>query len=158
DDLLAALDRLTQFVTQGPRDRPRGDYLELVRLDQEVCTLCWVAGLALPPVTYEGYYGDHQVGFCRVPVTRSSRGCHIWLDGGWSLAMQGLRRTAELARAQCLGGGATPVAESAASSPRLPVRPGHGEPGAPQGQGATVESEQLWARDPVQAFECLRDR
>jgi hypothetical protein len=98
DALLTALDRLTTFVGESTGIRPRGAFLELLALDQEVSSLCQVTGIALPPITYEGTYGDDFVGFSRLPVTRTTAGCLIWVDPGWRLAMQGLRRTVELMR------------------------------------------------------------
>jgi hypothetical protein len=98
DALLTALDRFTAFVGESPRTRPHADFYELLALDQEVSSLCQVTGITLPPITYVGTYGDHFVGFSRIPVTRTTAGCLIWVDPGWLLAMRGLRRTVELMR------------------------------------------------------------
>jgi hypothetical protein len=98
DVLLAALDRLTAFVTERRGHRPPSDFLELLELDHEVRALCEVARVTLPPITYEGQYGDDFVGFCRIPASRDTGGVHIWSDGGWHIALRGLRRTVELER------------------------------------------------------------
>jgi hypothetical protein len=100
DALITAIDHLTTFVREGDGRRPREDYLTLLQLDHEVNALCQVTHLTLPRISYEGV-GYDLAGTCAIPVMRSTGGCHIFRDRGWFLAMQGLRRTAELARDRC---------------------------------------------------------
>src|SRR5262249_24339771 len=100
DALATAIDRLITFVTEHQGDRPLADLYELLALDQEVAALCQVTGLTLPASTLEGYYANDSVGFCQIPVSQHFEGVRIGLDHGWVIALQGLRRVAELTQAQ----------------------------------------------------------
>jgi hypothetical protein len=158
DALLSALDGLTAFVAEQDGDRPNSAFLELLAFDQEVSALCQVTGLALPPITYEGHYGNDFVGFCRIPVSRHAEGCRIWSDRGWHLAMRGLRRTAELARGRSRRQGSVPGEPTPPEPPRPPAGTGRCPAQSSDGRADAPGAGEVWGRDPLRAFEWLRDR
>jgi hypothetical protein len=96
DALISAIDDLVAFVNETAGTRPPTDFQKFLSLDQEVAALCQAAGVVLPPITYVGSYGDRIAGCCKIPVSRNTAGVRFWHDPGWLIAMQGLRRCAEL--------------------------------------------------------------
>jgi hypothetical protein len=96
DALISAIDKLLAFVGEASGTRPHADFETFLVLDQEVGALCGATGIDSPQITYVGNYGDRPAGFCKLPVSRNTAGVRFWQDPGWSIAMQGLRRCAEL--------------------------------------------------------------
>jgi hypothetical protein len=156
DSLLVALDSLITFVTKQPGNRSHDDFIELVRLDQEVSTHCQGTGLAFPSITFEGVNYD-LVGFCRIPVTRHTGGCFIFIDRGWQIGMRGLRRTAELAQERIRNNQKKAEELGPSVPPRNPATSDRYRVGSGKGQEASLAAARLWAADQLQTFEHLRD-